>query len=449
MKIKIEQLKIADNKSNEVTSYKVFKDRKPFDANGNPNFHPEGIFSKKIFGQYRHCDCGKLTKAGVCTDCNVRVLRTNSTPDYYISFKGIDIPKIFIDYTGYSKLKKNLEKLFNYEAFIYDGKIINFDLKNINIEDYPNKSKILIGREAILSLGVDKEWYKNQITNKLYIPHPSFRPITIVDKKHYLGSFNTSLITLLKRKQQLLSGKISKDDKFLTLSINNEIVKNVKNVYNEIFLILSKRKKSIINTEIRGQSLTGAVRGVVTNNFSLDEDTIVIGKYFIKTLYPELMLKHCDNEMVGIEKDGSGNQIWEPNPEKINIESLNKELAEKNYLVLVNRPPTIGEKSILAMRPVFSDKENEKYVLQVNPIIQDGLAGDFDGDAFLVMALYTTEANKEAELLLPSRNYIGGADDSIRNGLPEDFVYVMQKTYEDENEEEISKIKDIIYGGAN
>ena len=65
------------------------------------------------------------------------------------------------------------------------------------------------------------------------------------------------------------------------------------------------------------------------------------------------------------------------------------------------------------------------------------------------MALYTTEANKEAELLLPSRNYIGGADDSIRNGLPEDFVYVMQKTYEDENEEEISKIKDIIYGGAN
>ena len=450
MKVKIEPLNIRNNKTNEVTSSKIFRDRKAFDKDGNPNFHEDGIFSKKIFGQYGHCNCKEnpRTKPGYCEKCGTRVLSYKKTPDFYILFKGINIPKMFIDYKSYPKLKKELDKLFNYEAFIYDGKFVELDIQNINLEDFEDDKKLLIGKDAILSLGVAEDWYNNQVTDKLFIPHPAFRPITVSEDKHFLGSLNTSLVTILKKKEQLIKmfGTLSVKDKFTKLMICNEIVSNVRNVYNEIFQRLGKRKKAIINTEVRGQSLTGAIRGVVTNNFKLDEDSVILGKYFIPTLYPELMKKHCKKELVGIEKDGSNKQIWETDLSQLDINSLNAELRDGNYYVLVNRPPTIGEKSIMAMKPQFSLKDEEKYVIQIPPIVQDGFAGDYDGDTYLVIALYTNEANKEAEKLLPSKNYIGGADDKIRNGIIEEFEYVMQKTYENNNTEEIEKIHNLIVG---
>ena len=457
MKLSIEKLNIKDVKSNEVTSPLIFTPRKVRDKNGNLQFHPEGIFSKKIFGQYGHCDCDdsveedndknykvprKGKRYGYCSKCGVRVLSPKESPDFYIKFNNVDIPRQYIDYSPYSKLKKNLSKLFNYEAFIYDGKVYDFNAEDTSLLDFENveKDDILIGRDAILSLGVDEAWYNEQVTNKLFIPHPSFRPITTLkDDKHFIGSLNESLVNILKKKEILTKFLAQNNDPFIVLSIKNEIVNSVKNVYSEVYNLLSRKKRSIISNEIRGQSLTGAVRGVITNNFSLDEDTIIIGKYFIKTLYPELYLKFCRKDDTG-KKDSEGYPIWEYNSDEIDIKALNKELEENAYYVLVNRPPTIGEKSILAMKPVFSLKEEEKYVLQINPMITDGLAGDFDGDCALVIALYSRAANKEVEKLLPSKNFISGETNNIRNGLPEDFVYVMQKSYEDKNSEEIETL---------
>ena len=446
MKLSIEKLNIKDVKANEVTSGSIFTPRRIRDKQGRLQFHPDGIFSKKIFGQYGHCDCEvgeQRTKPGLCKKCGTRVLSLKEMPDYYIKFDNVDIPRQYIDYSEYKKLKPSLDKLFNYKAFVYEGKLYDFEAEDSAIDlTTLDKDKILIGKEAILSLGVEEDWYNEQVVNKLFIPHPSFRPITTLkDDKHFIGSLNETLLILIRKKNMLnkfLNKKIA--DPFYELTIKKIIVDGIKDVYTEIYKLLSKKKKSILADEVRGQLLTGAIRGVITNNFSLDEDTIIIGKYFIKTLYPELMLKHCDKEMVGIEKDGSNEQIWEPDLDKVRIADLNKELADNNYLVLVNRQPTIGEKSIIAMRPVFSEKDEDKYVIQINPMITDGLAGDFDGDALLVIALYTNEALKEVEKLLPSKNFIGGENNQIRNGLPEDFVYVMQKSYEDKNSKELETL---------
>ena len=109
-------------------------------------------------------------------------------------------------------------------------------------------------------------------------------------------------------------------------------------------------------------------------------------------------------------------------------------------MILINRQPTIGEKSIMAFHPVFSDKEEERFVLQLNPLSMDGYAGDYDGDVLLMIALYTKEACAEAKKLLPSRNYLGGADGNIRNGIFEDLVYVMQKSYEDGKADKIHEL---------
>ena len=65
----------------------------------------------------------------------------------------------------------------------------------------------------------------------------------------------------------------------------------------------------------------------------------------------------------------------------------------------------------------------------------------------LVIALYSKEASKEAERLMPSRNYIGANDGFVRNKLPEDFVYTMQQVYKHDSVKR-EKIRRIIYGKA-
>lgn len=442
MKIQIKRLNIDDNPTNEVTSHKIFRDKKIKDANGNFLYNDKGIFSKKIFGQYGHCDCSTDPKksAGICPKCNVRVLSKKETPDYYISFPEIDIPYIDIDYGVYAPKKKIIKALMNYEGFIYDGKYIKNDIESENMVDYMfNKEDILIGKEAVMSLGVDEDWYNSNITNKVYIPHPSFRKITTVGDKHFIGTLNKTLVDVIKKKNTLSKYlSLTDNNKLGELLIKHEMIMLINSIYNELFNLLAKHNKSVIKREVRGQNLTGAIRSVITNNFSLDEDHVIIGKYFIKTLYPELYEKYVEFEL-----DKDGNKIYTG---KINIEGLNKELVDGAYHVLINRPPTIGEKSIMAFNPVFSDLDEEKYVIQLNPISMDGFAGDFDGDVLLVIALYTTEANKEAEQLLPSKNYIGGANDCVRNQLPEDFVYVMQTAYE-KDKEAAEEISNIINGG--
>ena len=170
-------------------------------------------------------------------------------------------------------------------------------------------------------------------------------------------------------------------------------------------MILAKNRKNVIANELRGQPETGMIRAVMTNNFSLDEDTLLIGKYFISTLYPKL---YQDN-LINKEPD---------------IDAINKILKEENYLVLFNRQPTIGAKSIISMKPIFTKTDAEQFVIQANPIVYDGLAADVDGDSLNVIALYSKEANEEAVKLLASNNYIEGSNSSIRNGIIDEFKYV-------------------------
>ena len=420
MNITIKKLQIEDNPANEVTSHKIFKSRKVFDDEGNLVFHEDGIFSDKIFGRFGRCKCGALTTEGICSICNTRVLSKKKIPDFYIKFDNLNIPDLTIDYRVYNKVKYELEGLMHYKGFLYEGKYIEFNLDNLNTEEYDN-DKILIGKEAVLKLGVDEHWYDERVSNKLYIPHTSFRKITVQGDQYFLGDINILLINILRKKNKLKQFEsIDEQDKFLELSIKNELLTQIKLFYDSIYDMLSRNKKSIITREVRGQGITGAARAVVTNNFDLDEDTVIIGSYFIPTLFPMLYKKYTDDD---------GNT---------NIKAVNEEL--KDYLILLNRQPTIGEKSILAFHPIFSEKRDERYILQMNPIVTDGFAGDFDGDVYLMIALYTEEACREAEKLLPSKTYIGGANGKIRNGIFEDLVYIMKKLYDENNADEISDL---------
>ena len=417
MRIEIEKINIEDNPSNEVTSHKLFKSRKIFNADGTLDFHPEGIFSDRIFGKYSKCKCGALTSPGLCSICDTRVLNKKKIPDFYIKFDYLDIPFLHIDTQKYPKLKAVITDLLNYNGFLYDGEYVPYDLDVLDISQL-DMEKVKFGKDAILSLGVDEEWYNSQVSNKLYVPHTSLRKITVQEDNYFLGDINTLLIEILKRKNKLkVFEGLPTADVFTQLSSRKELLNNINDMNSQLYQLLSKKKKSILDREVRGQSITGAARATVTNNFELPEDSVIIGYWFIPTLYPHLYAKYTD-------VDGF-----------TDIQGINSELED--YLILINRQPTIGEKSIIACHPIFSDKDDERFVMQLNPIVMDGLAGDFDGDVLLMIALYTKEACLEAKRLLPSRNYIGGANGEIRNAVFEDLDFVMQKSYEDNTAENI------------
>lgn len=411
--VTIKRVHIKTNPANEVKSHKIFKPRKIRDANGNLMFHEEGIFSEKIFGKFNKCNCGAQTKPGICSNCGVRVLNKKYMPNFYISFEGLlDIP--YLDIEPDFADKTIVMNLFNYKGFLYNGKYEELNFKGDNSKY--DQSKVLIGKDAILSLGATEEWYNQQVHDKLSIPHTSLRKITVQNGNYFLGTLNTIFVDILKRKRDIMFYyDLPVKDIFYELNIKQQILNKINDVYDELFNMLAKNKSSVIAREIRGQGLTGIIRAVITNNFSLDEDIALIGKYFIKTLYPKIY------EMFTNE---AGNT---------DVKAINQYLEENEYYVLLNRQPTIGAKSIVGMKPVFSEKDEEKYVLQLNPIIFDGLAGDVDGDVLSITALYTREACIEAKQLLPSVNYIEGSNNSIRNGCPEDFLYVMQKCYDEDN----------------
>ena len=406
MIITIKPIDIKEDEANKVTSDKIFKSRKILGPDGRYMFDAEGIFSEKIFGKFGHCTCGKLRTPGYCKECGCRVLDHKNMPDFYIEFE-FDLPNRSIDYEEYNQ--ELIENLLYFNGFIYDGEYVEFNLKD-DMSQY-EEDKILIGKDAILSCGISEEWYNKNVHRRISIPHTSYRKITFQNNEYFIGNVNTLYIDMIRLNKRYNRLKHNSKLTILNeLNIRYMACRDLENLYTELFMVLAKNHKNIIANELRGQPETGMIRAVMTNNFGLDEDTLLIGKYFISTLYPKLYQEH----LIGNEPD---------------IDAINKILADEEYLVLFNRQPTIGAKSIIAMKPVFTKTDAEQFVIQANPIVYDGLAADVDGDSLNVIALYSKEANKEAVKLLASNNYIEGSNSSIRNGIIDEFKYV--KTVKD------------------
>lgn len=407
MNISISPVRIKDNPSNKVTSDLPFMPRKIKDKDGNILFNPEGIFSKRIFGKFGHCTCGKLRKPGYCEECDCRVISKRKMPDFYMEFD-FDIPQEIIKISEKDKEKRAIiESLYRYKGFLFDGKYVEYDVHNDNsiYAGHDDDGMLLFGKEALLSLGVTEEEYNNNVRRKISIPHTSFRKITVSGNKYFLGSIDKTYILLLKQNKKYNSLSYDERTKLSAFGLLNKVSNAIDELMVELFNIIADNNSNLVDNELNGQPETGMIRAVMTNNFSLDEDELLIGYHFISTLYPYLYKKYTIDGIT-------------------DIDGLNKELKDGEYLVLFNRQPTIGAKSIIAMYPRFSKIEAEKFVIQANPIIYDGLAGDVDGDSLNVIALYTKESCEEAKKLLPSVNYLEGSNGSIRNKLPEDFEYV-------------------------
>jgi hypothetical protein len=426
MKISIKKLEIPVDPQNEVTSEKIFKPRRCKDINGNWRFHEKGIFSEEIFGCFDRCKCGADTTPGtICQICGCRVISKVKTPIFYIDC-GMRIPFIGANYSKF-KNKDVIKSLMEYKSFYYDGHVITFNLEKIDLSQYDD-NKVLIGGEAAKAYdqSVTDKWIENNTITRISVPHPIYRPIIDTNNGYILGALNDALVTFINNKNKLNTFKQLKSiSKFHELTMCSTLCKYYDQIVKSIFDIITNGQKSLIKKEIIGQSITGAIRAVITNRFDIDEDHALIGSEYANVLFPQLYNKN-----------------------KGNIEGINNDLKKGDYHIIVNRPPTIGQLSIMAFKPIFSTENSNKFVMGFNPIVFDGYAADTDGDVLLAIGIYSREANNECHKLLPSNNYIGGSDGFVRNKIPEDFLYAMNNIYK-YNPKEKAKIQEIINKGLS
>lgn len=450
MLVQINRTHIVKDEKNKVISPLILAPHRRQSAS-NLKFHEDGIFSKKIFGKIHKCECGKVVGEGFCEECGCRVVSLNNMPDFYCDL-GTKVSVAMPDYDNCGIDSDICEKLINYKSFLYDGDICELSEDNPS-SNYPDNDKIKIGEEALLYLGVSQDWIDENTKDFVSISHPYQRAVVINDSNlpmitgiNYLYSDLIEKVNNVKEMGDLINGR-----KLFLLVESNAISNIHQEIINALFNELQEVKYSIIKSEIISHPISGAIRATLTNRADLNEDVILIGDTFIETLFPYIYKKH------------KGNMI-----------EINKDLIELNAMILLNRAPTIGELSIVAMYPrvascypygkidgtnggllhndkyceensdligIFNDREGdiEKFsklcddgidtlglrCISVNPIMMDGPAGDFDGDVLLGMGIYSIAAKEDAKRMLPSNSYTNYANGTIRNHILNDFIFAL------------------------
>ena len=430
MQFEIKTYKPLLDAKNVVKTEKLFKPYAKL-IDGQMEYHTDGIFSPRIFGNVGACKCGALTHDGFCDICQTRVVDEQNLPDFCFDLH-CNVPYLYTDYSDYPLANP----LLTYQAAIVVNKDEYRIVYNLDDEEIGDNELVKIGAEAVLLVYPDaEEWVKENTTSSLYIPHPKYRPLVRGENnKLILGDINESILKIIEHVNFILDFKdvvdITANKKQWTsvlLTYYATLYSEYEKYVSTISKILFDGKNSFFTKNIRGHRITNAIKGVAINRYDLDEDIVLIGDTFVRTLYPWLYKKY----------NGSMTEI-------------NRHFVENKEVLLINRPPTISVLSFQAFYPriascypvgAFKDGgyAHRPSVLEgiestgtdtlgirtigVNPIVMDGFAGDFDGDQLFVISLFSDEAKKEAYTMLPSKNYRDWANGTIRNKIPEEISY--------------------------
>lgn len=384
MKVTIECPKILKLEENRVTSPLTSIPHYKKDLDNFP-YHPDGIFSKRIFGNLYKCDCGELKEEGFCEKCETRVVTYENMPDFFIQLP-IDVLYRYAtldDLTTKLVTIDMVEKLAKYQGFLiekYDTKILNakkvaqedgnaenndesggnvaenggnavlddqddktaaeiilsnYDFIDTTDEEYDGEKyaslgrKILYGKEALEALTGDTDWLEKNMSDVVLIPHTIYRPLIVNnDQTPFTSKINSlyiQLIEMVQKTEKIIEMASNPIYLLATYARINEIKETIdKSILEEI----QENKYSIVRSEVISHPITGAARATFLNRHDVHEDVLLVGDTLVETLWPYLYKKH------------RGDMV-----------EINKELVENDYSVLLNRPPTIAHLSIIAMKP--------------------------------------------------------------------------------------------------
>ena len=455
----------------EVTSNKIYSKK---------GFHPDGLFSERIFGPVKTCTCGcgqywGRSKLGqVCSICNVKIAFSSIRRK---SFAKIKLPFPIINPMMYYLIAKigkiTISKIL--DNMIFDDTILGFYF-NEETKKYVKVLKSTIENETpelpegiTLYSGIDgmfelikfeserfkdtnKNWnYINENLSKFFMSHvivspPEFRPVSKTKDVQMRDQLNEFFLTILNFSLMMKDDLTSDQNENIRLNNFKDLQRHIFNLYEYIFSKFSK-KTGLIRGSILGKRVDFSARAVITPDPTLNLDECKIPYqmglelFKLDVVNKLLELKNFDTHTF-IRYDSALKYI----DKCIQLHNyilldIVKEVCADRYIIL-NRQPTLHRMGFLS----FKIKINTEDVIQIHPMICEPYNADFDGDQMAVyVSLYpkTEEENYKKfsilnNIISPSTgNCLLGVNQDILLGLylltkpivGEEIEYQGHKTY--------------------
>ena len=174
-----------------------------------------------------------------------------------------------------------------------------------------------------------------------------------------------------------------------------------------------KGKEGRFRENLLGKRVDYSGRAVIVIGPDLNLDQCGVPKEMALELFKPFIIYELSK--LGYNKRRAKELLENPTPEVWKA----LEDISKNYVVLLNRAPTLHRLSIQAFKPILT----EGKAIQLSPLVCTPFNADFDGDQMAIHLPISFEAQTEARLLLlSSHNILSPANSSPINGPVQDMV---------------------------
>jgi hypothetical protein len=178
------------------------------------------------------------------------------------------------------------------------------------------------------------------------------------------------------------------------------------------------KKSGAIRQDGLGRRVDRSARLVITPNPKLDWDQVGIPTAVLYELIGDKVRTWREHNHANLKLPKPPTADWHQLPEREGaMEAAMKLLkayldAHKEFVVLLNRQPSLHRDSFQAFKPVPLPSAAGD-VIQLCPLVCKGFAADFDGDEMVIHVPISDAAQEEAYRMLPSQNLFSLATDPL------------------------------------
>ena len=214
------------------------------------------------------------------------------------------------------------------------------------------------------------------------------------------------------------------------------IAKGIETQVAKLFNMFAKAfdgKEGIIRRHGLGRRVDRSARMVITPNPDLGWDQVGLPATAMLELFGDVV-EVWWNEVAVVEVAQTvvfpSDLSWSRPHENLKALAAATEIlkrfltANPEYVVLLNRQPSLHRDSFQAFHPVVLP-ENAGEVIQLCPLVCKGFGADFNGDEMVVHVPLSEQAQGEARKMLPSQNWFSLAQTGAGNHMAhfdQDFV---------------------------
>jgi len=431
-----------------VTTNKIYAKR---------GFHPNGLFSERIFGPVRTCSCGcgvywGRSKIGeTCNTCGVEIghssIRRKKFGKIKLPFKVINpIMSYLITRAGKVTIGKVVDAMINDETilgFYYNEKSKKYipvnkptiEEEQVELPDgvilYSGPDGIydLVKFESERCMESNSSWkFINDNLSKFFMHNiivcpPEFRPVSKTKDTQMRDKMNEFYMTVLNFALMLKNDVTTYEDSEIQRVNFKNLQRYVFNFYEYIFSKFSK-KSGLIRGSILGKRIDFSARAVICPDPKLNLDQCSLPYCMALELFK---LKVVNRLLEMKNAYGKVFVRYDPTIEYVNdcialkdpiLLDIIKEVT-KNRLVILNRQPTLHRMGLLS----FEITINMDDVIKIHPCICEPYNADFDGDQMAAyISLYDETESENRKRMFILENLISPSTGKMILGINQDIL---------------------------